>query len=58
MKCLKHGCKIAITESKVGWGNESKFICPECEKEELAKADENHGSGSIFSTSSKGWGSK
>jgi len=31
--CAKHGCTMIIRYFQVGWGEESKEVCPECEKE-------------------------
>jgi len=34
MECSKHpGVEMIVKEMALGWGNESKLICPECEKE-------------------------
>lgn len=49
-KCQKHGVKMVIREMAIGWGNESKLVCPECEKE--ARASVNR---VVFSTGKAGW---
>ncbi|MDD4271299.1 MAG: hypothetical protein PHF50_00660 [Patescibacteria group bacterium] len=55
MKCGKHpDVKMVVKEMAVGWGNESKLVCPKCEEEAKASADKTIGSQAVFSVGGHG----
>jgi len=52
MECSKHpGVEMIVKEMALGWGNESKLVCPECEKEKASNSSDQVNKG----MSKPGW---